>query len=512
MVETLTGTNRSKGLSYQELLKTDSKSVPASLKKQSSADDAPLSIGVERYYTREFHDLEVEKLWGRVWQLACHEDDIPNVGDVLNYDIASLSYIVVRTGENEFSAFPNACRHRGRKLVDCRKKGLGVLRCPFHGWSWSLDGKLKEVPCQWDFPRVSEATHSLPKVKTGRWGGFVFINPDPDAQPLEEFLGDINEHWSTLPFERRYKAVHVAKKLPCNWKIAQEAFMESYHVIATHPTLLLEMGDANSQYDSFGTLSRAISPQGIASPHIDTELAGEPFDDTTPFTAYRHPITGDFYERLEEDRIRLTKKDGRNGIFDSNAEPLEGELENADQHICNWFGGRLTPDMEADKHVFGALPVAEARAKRAAARREQLRPLMGDEIDKVCDAELVDSIYYSIFPNISPWGCYNPIFYRFRPDGDNTEKCIHEVMFMMPVPEGQDRPPAAQIRWLDMDDDYMEAPELGRLAKVFNQDQLNLRAVQQGLHSVPEGRVTLAEYQETKIRHFHANLNDWLGL
>ncbi|MFT7359731.1 MAG: nitrite reductase/ring-hydroxylating ferredoxin subunit [Parasphingorhabdus sp.] len=512
MVETLTGTNRSKGLSYQELLKTDSKSVPASLKKQSSADDAPLSIGVERYYTREFHDLEVEKLWGRVWQLACHEDDIPNVGDVLNYDIASLSYIVVRTSENEFSAFPNACRHRGRKLVDCRKKGLGVLRCPFHGWSWSLDGKLKEVPCQWDFPGVSEATHSLPKVKTGRWGGFVFINPDPDAQPLEEFLGDINEHWSTLPFERRYKAVHVAKKLPCNWKIAQEAFMESYHVIATHPTLLLEMGDANSQYDSFGTLSRAISPQGIASPHIDTELAGEPFDDTTPFTAYRHPITGDFYERLEEDRIRLTKKDGRNGIFDSNAEPLEGELENADQHICNWFGGRLTPDMEADKHVFGALPVAEARAQRAAARREQLRPLMGDEIDKVCDAELVDSIYYSIFPNISPWGCYNPIFYRFRPDGDNTEKCIHEVMFMMPVPEGQDRPPAAQIRWLDMDDDYMEAPELGRLAKVFNQDQLNLRAVQQGLHSVPEGRVTLAEYQETKIRHFHANLNDWLGL
>ena len=510
MVETLTGTNRSRGLSCQELLKSDSKYVPASLKKESPVDHAPISVGVDRYFTREFHDLEVEKLWSRVWQLACHEDDIPGVGDALSYDIASRSYVIVRTGEDEFSAYPNACRHRGRRLIEGCKKGLGALRCPFHGWSWHLDGQLREVPCHWDFPSVSEASHSLPKVKTGRWGGFVFINPDPDAEPLEAFLGNIDEHWTTLPFERRYKAVHVAKKLPCNWKIAQEAFMESYHVVATHPTLLMEMGDANSQYDSFGTLSRAISPQGIASPHVEAQLAGEPHSDTTPFTAFRHPITGDYYERLEEDRIRLTKKDGRSGIFNSKAEPLEGELPNADLHVCNWFGGRLTSEMEAAKHVFGALPVADARTRRAAARREQLRPLMGDEIDKVCDAELVDSIYYSIFPNISPWGCFNPIFYRFRPDGDNPEQCIHEVMFMLPVPAGQDRPPAAPIRWLGVDDDYLEAPELGSLAKVFNQDQLNLRAVQQGLRSVPEGSITLAEYQETKIRHFHATLGDWL--
>lgn len=286
--------------------------------------------------------------------------------------------------------------------------------------------------------------------------------------------------------------------------------MESYHVIATHPTLLYEMGDANSQYDAFGVLSRAISAQGIASPHIEAELAGEPFDDTTPFTVYRHPITGDLYERLSEGRIRLTKADGRVGVFNAQAEPLEGELKNADPHICNWFAGRLTPDMEAASHAFGALPVVEARARRAAAKREQLRPLMGDEIDGVCDAELVDSIYYSIFPNISPWGCYNPIFYRFRPDGDNPEQCIHEIMFMLPVPKGQDRPKPASIHWLGLNDDYMEAPELGSLAKVFNQDNLNLPAVQLGLRSVPGGKIMLAEYQEAKIRHFQATLDDWL--
>src|SRR3546814_19582380 len=92
---------------------------------------------------------------------------------------------------------------------------------------------------------------------------------------------------------------------------------------------------------------------------------------------------------------------------------------------------------------------------------------------------------YPLFPftthfrsNISPWGCYNPIYYRFRPDGDNPEQCIHEIMFMPPVPKGQDRPKPASIHWLGLNDDYMEAPELGSLAKVFNQDNLNLPAVQ----------------------------------
>lgn len=512
MVETVTGTNRSKGLAYREILKTDSRRVPDHLKLDSPLSKGPLSVDVSRYYSREFHDLEVEKLWRKVWQLACHQDDIPEVGDALVYEIASLSFIVVRTGEEEFAAYPNACRHRGRRLLDCAKKGLIGFRCPFHGWSYKLDGTLREVPCHWDFPSVTQETHSLPPVKVGRWGGFVFINPDPEAGPLDTFLGDIDGHWARLPFERRYKAVHVAKRLPCNWKIAQEAFMESYHVVATHPTLLSDMGDANSQYDDFGTLSRAISPQGVPSPHVDTEFAGEAFDDTTPFTVYRHPITGDTYRRLEHDRIELTKKDGRSGIFNSRAEHLDGEIRNADPHICNWFAGRLTPEMEAEHHAFGAMPIAEARAQRASLRREQLRPVLGAEIDEVSDAELVDSIYYSIFPNISPWGCFNPIFYRFRPDGDNPEQCIHEVMFMLPVPKGQARPPAAAVRWLELDDDYLEAPELGRLAKVFNQDHLNLRGIQAGLRSVPGGRTTLAQYQESKIRHFNGHLDEWMGL
>lgn len=512
MVETLTGTNRSKGMPYRAVLETDTRPVPEALRRESPIGEAPVEIEVSRYYSRDFHELEVQRLWRRVWQLACHEDDIPNVGDAIPYEIASLSFIVVRTGSDAFAAYPNACRHRGRRLLDCQKHGLGLFRCPFHGWSWKLDGTLAEVPCHWDFPEVTAESHSLPKVQVGRWGGFVFINPDTAAPPLHEFLGPIDDHWRTLPFERRYKAVHIAKRLPCNWKIAQEAFMESYHVVATHPTLLTTMGDANSQYDAFGMLSRAISPHGLPSPHLDTEHAGETWENATPYTRFRHPISGDTYERLGEDRIRLTKRDGRSGIFTSRAEPVEGELKVADLHVCNWFGGRLTPAMEAETQPIGSAPVTEARAAAASGRREALRPVLGDEADAICDAELIDSIYYSIFPNISPWGCFNPIFYRFRPDGDNPEQCIHEVMFMMPVPKGQPRPAPAPIHWLSIEDDYLEAPELGPLAKVFNQDDLNLRQVQAGLRSIPGGKITLARYQETKIRHFHATLNRFMDI
>ena len=80
---------------------------------------------------------------------------------------------------------------------------------------------------------------------------------------------------------------------------------------------------------------------------------------------------------------------------------------------------------------------------------------------------------------------------------------------MLPAPAGEPRPPAAKMRWLDLDDDYIEAPELGQLAKVFNQDTLNLPYVQKGLHSLDE--VIFANYGETKPRHFHKLYNEWMA-
>lgn len=130
MVETLTGTNRSKGITYDELLDMDTHAVPARFREDSPMPPGPTIVDPAIYYSRDFFDLEVERLWKKVWQMACHEDDIPHVGDSHVYDIAHLSYIIVRTAPDEIKAFPNACLHRGRALLTEHAKGLREFRCP----------------------------------------------------------------------------------------------------------------------------------------------------------------------------------------------------------------------------------------------------------------------------------------------------------------------------------------------------------------------------------------------
>ena len=157
------------------------------------------------------------------------------------------------------------------------------FRCPFHGFAWNIDGTLRHIPCQWDFPHISPSAWSLPEAKVGTWGGFVFLNPDLDAAPLADFLGnELSDQFKRWPLELRYKQAHVAKILRCNWKVAQEAFMEAFHVVATHPQLLAGIGDANSQYDAWGNFSRAITANGTPSPHLSWKPSEqEMFDSMT---------------------------------------------------------------------------------------------------------------------------------------------------------------------------------------------------------------------------------------
>src|SRR4051794_12562277 len=107
---------RSAGPLYQEILDTDTRPVPPLLRAEAPLPPGTQRVPAERYFSKVIHDLEVEKIWKRVWQMACREEDIPEIGDYLIYDIAELSFIVMRTGLNEFKAFRNACLHRGRQL------------------------------------------------------------------------------------------------------------------------------------------------------------------------------------------------------------------------------------------------------------------------------------------------------------------------------------------------------------------------------------------------------------
>jgi nitrite reductase/ring-hydroxylating ferredoxin subunit len=435
---------RSPGLTYQQLLDTDTHPVPEVLRAQSPKFFGDADIPIERYTSREWHEREVERLWRRVWQFACREEDIPRPGDHYRYDIAGLSFLVVRTEDGRIKAFPNACLHRGRMLKEFDGHA-SELRCPFHGFCWNLDGSLKDVPARWDFPHVKDETFSLPELPTATWAGFVFINPDPDCGPFDEFIKDLAEQFERWDLGKLYKQAHVAKVMPANWKIAQEAFCEAYHVNGTHPQILKSLGDVNSQVDVWENCARVITPSLTPSPLLE-----EP--------------------------------------------PSEEEIVRAMLDIPE---GQPVPELPD-----GMSP----RAWSAAVSRDTLRPDAGDLVDEYCDAEMVDNLDYTLFPNFHPWGAFNRIVYRFRPNGDDHRSCIMEAIMLAPF-QGE-RPPPAKIRWLAEDEPWSAA--LGFLGKVFDQDAFNMPKVQLGLESTYKPGITLANYQEAKVRWLHHKLTEWV--
>ncbi len=520
MTETTNRTGRSSGVSFTELLAADSHPVDDLLRDESRAGltDGNTRVPASFYTSQEFHALEVEKLWSKVWQLACLEEEIPDVGDYHVYEIAELSFLIVRTADG-IKAYRNACLHRGRLLRERHGSGAKNLRCAFHGWAWNLDGSLKEIPCQWDFPSIDEADMALPEALVDTWHGFVFVNPDRGAGPLHDHLAGLDEHFAKYPFERRVKVAHVEKIMRVNWKACQEAFMESYHVVATHPTLMETLGDANTRYDTYGNFSRAISPQGLESPHLAGMQHYERMDDGRQFARYRHPMNGHIYERIELDRVRVIDLDGNEGIFDDDGTWLSGHITQADPHLCKWIGGPtaaslLDLPLTAPDPPESVETESEVRAWIAARLRATAVQQYGDELDpeQFSDAELVDSIYYSVFPNWAPWGVFNALFYRFRPHGNRPDECIFEVMMFVPWRDQANRPRPAQVTKLGPDDDWTLAPELGMTAKIFQQDSLNLPLVQRGLAAQEQQEVVFGNYGESKIRHFWEHLYRWLEI
>ncbi|MFN7158144.1 MAG: aromatic ring-hydroxylating oxygenase subunit alpha, partial [Erythrobacter cryptus] len=235
-------------------------------------------IPFARYHDPAFYEAEMERLWPNVWQWACREEHIPAPGDRHVYDIGRHSVLVVRGEDSRIRAFINSCPHRGMKFAREGSRG-GVrraIRCPFHGMSWNLDGSLREMPCRWDFPHVREADFGLDEIACETWGGFVFIHMGAAPPPLAHQLEVIPEHFRHWPMDDRYVALHTEKVLPANWKMAMEAFLEAWHVLATHPQALYTAADANAQYDIFGPhVSRFIHAIGVPSPHLPRPVREE---------------------------------------------------------------------------------------------------------------------------------------------------------------------------------------------------------------------------------------------
>ena len=441
--------------SVQDVFARDVVAAPDILRQESPATDLGLEdVSVERYFSKAWHDREVEKVWRRTWQLACRLEEIPNVGDHVLYEIVHDSLIVVRSSPTEIRAYVNACLHRGTTLrteAGCVNK----FRCPFHGFTWSLQGHLTELPAAWDFPQIDRAKFDLPEAKVGVWGGFVFINFDPNCEPLESYLEILPAHFEAFALEDRYKAVHVAKIMPCNWKLAMEAFVEAFHVRSAHPQVLAYYGDENTQYDVWPGvrhISRMISVQGVPSPNmpgVSPEMTIDHMRRDVPF-----------------------------------------------------YGGKPIEVAEG----------STARAELAQRARDKIGRSSGRDMSAVSDTEALDLIEYMLFPNTVPWGGQSlPITYRFRPHGDDPERSIMEIMFLFSKAPDGSHPEPATVTWLTEDEPWSTAREMGSAAMVADQDTDNLKRIQRGLRATKKPGVTLARYQESRIRHFHQTLDAYMA-
>lgn len=197
-------------------------------------------VPAARYYDKAFFDLECEHLWPRVWQMACRLDEIPNVGDFVEYENLGTSVIVVRTRDGGVSAFYNACRHRGLQLVEDRGCAKSGFVCPFHGWCYGLDGENTFVysPELFRAENLEPSDLSLRPCRLETWGGSAFINHDPDAAPLRESLGPFAPAMEAYDVENMRVEWWESTVLPVNWRLAVGIFLEGYHVRSTHPELV----------------------------------------------------------------------------------------------------------------------------------------------------------------------------------------------------------------------------------------------------------------------------------
>lgn len=203
------------------------------------AVEVPDRVPKERYRDPSFHALEADLLWPRVWQMACRLEQIPGPGDYAEYSILDETVIVVRGDDGEVRAFQNACRHRGVRLVEGQGNCGGGFTCPFHGWCYGTDGTNTFVSRGRTFSEhnLERGEIDLVPVQCDTWGGCAWVNLDPAAPPLRESIEPFASTMDAWQLDTMRAEWWYAFRLPVNWKLAEEAFMEQYHVLETHPQL-----------------------------------------------------------------------------------------------------------------------------------------------------------------------------------------------------------------------------------------------------------------------------------
>lgn len=433
----------------------------------------PDFVPQEHNTSPDIAQLEKRKLWPHVWQMACREEEIPQPGNFVTYDILDQSIIVVRTEAGAIRAYHNVCQHRGQQLT----AGCGSVNkfhCRFHGWQWSLDGQLLRVQDREDWKGCAEmkdADLGLAEVRVGLWGGFVYINMDADAEPFEGYMAPVIRALGPMRFDDMRFAWHKTMVIKTNWKTALEAFMESYHVASIHPQYLPMVDEANRSF-----------AEGKHGKHIYT--LERPMG--APSRRTGKPVPDDLREGIASVL----------SVFKEWVGDAEGKgqvtVRSADA------AQRVLTELPAGLSALDITMAAIGFMMEAATKEGVQWPVL--TMEQAMDA----GVDWNIFPNMvlvfAFDGC---LVFRARPDGDDTESCIFDMWSILRMAEHE--VPALEREFYP---DWKQ--HVDKIPKLLVQDLRNMETVQRGLHSLGLKGLRTNPVQEVQISHFHEVLEQYL--
>lgn len=190
------------------------------------------------YLNPELYELEYEAFFLARWQFVGHVNQLVEPGDYLTVDLGRDNVVVIRNKDMTLRGFLNVCRHRGSRLLDGQGSCQGVIKCPYHGWTYTFDGRLLGVPREYDFPEIERDENGLHQVEVEEFHGLVFVRIRPGRHTVAEMFGDT---------ARYLEMYDVANYVPCfpesrqewqaNWKVAWDNYLENYHIPVGHPGL-----------------------------------------------------------------------------------------------------------------------------------------------------------------------------------------------------------------------------------------------------------------------------------
>lgn len=431
--------------------------------------EKPVTIGVEAYISHEYAHEEQDKLWRKTWLQAGRLEDIPEVGNFMTFDILTDSILVVRTAPDEVKAYYNVCPHRGRRLVDT-PKGKRNARgqkmnfvCGFHGWTFDLQGSCTYIQDaeHWQGKLTDDNTRLGP-VKADTWGGWVWINMDPEAEPLRDYL----EPAATLldPYQLQNMRYRWRKWVvfDCNWKVALEAFNETYHVPGTHP-----------EFMAFGDFPGWARNQG------------------------KHSNIGyDAPKDMDEQQGKLRVGTGE-----------DARISTAQMQIYTWEAANTNTTqtmVDVAKSLVDELPEGTPPAEVLGywiTRSKQIdadRGVIWPEVPSSHATQAGTS--WQIFPNFQIGQAVNNMLcYMARPFPGDPDKCYFEAAVFELYPKGE----APATGW-----EYTEPEDW---PPVLQQDFANMAAVQQGMKNGGFRGTQPNPYRERAIPSLHYNLARYMG-